>query len=169
LNGFDILEKKDFFGLFGKDINKDLMIIDKINLRSKSLQRLPFGWSEQDKQWLAKVDTMKTFDDVLTLAKEILDWQKQQVEEMRKLPDFDNHVIAKNYELSDDEDEDESDTESQEDGNSEGNSEEQNNFSNEEADDEKDSNQSGASEKSDEKKEEAKSEVQAVTQLKENY
>jgi len=158
LNGFDILEKKDFFGLFGKDINKDLMIIDKINLRSKSLQRLPFGWSEQDKQWLAKVDTMKTFDDVLTLAKEILDWQKQQVEEMRKLPDFDNHVIAKNYELSDDEDEDESDTESQEDGNSEGNSEEQNNFSNEEADDEKDSNQSGASEKSDEKKEEAKSE-----------
>jgi hypothetical protein len=156
LNGFDILEKKDFFGLFGKDINKDLMIIDKINLRSKSLQRLPFGWSEQDKKWLAKVDTMKTFDDVLALAKEILDWQKQQVEEMRKLPDFDNHVIAKNYELSDDEEE--SDTESQEDGNSDGNSEEQNDFFKEEADDEKNSNQSGASEKSDEKKEEAKDE-----------
>jgi predicted metal-dependent hydrolase len=33
-NGFDILEKQNFFGINGKDINKDLMIIDKINLRT---------------------------------------------------------------------------------------------------------------------------------------
>ena len=38
-NGFDILEKQNFFGISGKDINKDFMIIDKINLRSKSLNR----------------------------------------------------------------------------------------------------------------------------------
>ena len=31
-NGFDILEKQNFFGISGKDINKDFMIIDKINL-----------------------------------------------------------------------------------------------------------------------------------------
>ena len=42
MNGFDILEKQNFFGISGKDINKDFMIIDKINLRSKSLNRLPF-------------------------------------------------------------------------------------------------------------------------------
>ena len=30
-NGYDILDKKNFFGLLGKDINKDLMLIDKIN------------------------------------------------------------------------------------------------------------------------------------------
>ena len=47
-NGFDILERKDFFGLIGKDINKDLMIIDKINLRSKSLNRLPFNFNDKD-------------------------------------------------------------------------------------------------------------------------
>src|SRR5210317_2175513 len=88
INGFDILEKRDFFGLFGKDINTDLMIIDKINMRSKSLQRLPFNYSDKDKQWLKKVDAIKTFDDVVKLAKEILNWQKEQVEEMRKLPDF---------------------------------------------------------------------------------
>ena len=35
-NGFDILDKQDFFGLISKNINKDLMIIDKINLRSLS-------------------------------------------------------------------------------------------------------------------------------------
>ena len=40
-NGFDILEKQNFFGISGRDINKEFMIIDKINLRSKSLQRLP--------------------------------------------------------------------------------------------------------------------------------
>ena len=43
-NGFDILEKQNFFGIAGKDINKEFMIIDKINLRSKSLQRLPFDF-----------------------------------------------------------------------------------------------------------------------------
>ncbi len=32
LNGFDILEKQNFFGTNGKDLNKELMLIDKINL-----------------------------------------------------------------------------------------------------------------------------------------
>ena len=83
------------------------MIIDKINLRSKSLNRLPFIFAPKDNEWLAKVDAVQTFDDVLTLPqKEMLDWQKEQVEQMTKLPDFDNHVIVKNYGLGDDEDDD---------------------------------------------------------------
>ena len=32
---------------------------------------------------VAKVDAVKTFDDVLTLAKEMLNWQKEQVEQMK--------------------------------------------------------------------------------------
>ena len=60
-NGFDILEKQNFFGISGKDINKDFMIIDKINLRSKSLNRLPFMFAPKDNEWLAKVDNVKTF------------------------------------------------------------------------------------------------------------
>ena len=103
-NGFDILEKQNFFGITGKDINKEFMIIDKINLRSKSLQRMPFIFTPEDNLWLAKVDTLKTFDDVLVLAKELLDWQKEQVEQMQKLPDFDSHPIIKSYDLGDDED-----------------------------------------------------------------
>ena len=103
-NGFDILEKQNFFGISGRDINKDFMIIDKINLRSKSLNRLPFIFAPKDNEWLAKVDNVKTFDDVLTLAKEMLDWQKEQVEQMTKLPDFDNISVVKNYDLGDDED-----------------------------------------------------------------
>ena len=102
-NGYDLLDKKNFFGLLGKDINKDLMLIDKINMRSKSLNRLPFIFAPEDNKWLAKVDNIVSFDDVVNLAKEMLDWQKKQVEQMKKLPDFDQHVIAKNYDLTDDE------------------------------------------------------------------
>ena len=36
INGFDILEKQNFFGTHDKDINKDLMLIDKINMFYKS-------------------------------------------------------------------------------------------------------------------------------------
>ncbi len=45
INGFDVLEKQNFFGTHDKDINKDLMLIDKINLFYKSSKRLPFIFS----------------------------------------------------------------------------------------------------------------------------
>ena len=164
-NGFDILEKQNFFGISGRDINKDFMIIDKINLRSKSLNRLPFIFSSNDKDWLVKVDAVKSFNDVLTLAKEMLDWQKDQVEQMTKLPDFDNHIISKNYELSNDEDDfdDEDSDDSQGDNSGADQNDDDadekndfNNFGDEKADDEKDSKQDGQSETDDVTKEEDK-------------
>src|SRR5210317_599300 len=144
INGFDILEKKNFFGLMGKDVNKDLMIIDKINIRSKSLNRVPFSFSKQDNQWLAKVDKVITFKDVLNLAKEMLSWQKDQVEQMQKLPEFDKLSIAKVYDLAKDEDDfdAEFDTADEQDAKNDFN-----NFGDQKADDEKDSKQSGASNK----------------------
>ena len=48
LNGFTILNKKDFFGIKSKNINTDLMLIDKINLRSKSSNRLPFKFTDEE-------------------------------------------------------------------------------------------------------------------------
>ncbi len=167
INGFDILEKQNFFGINGKDINKDFMIIDKINLRSKSLNRLPFMFAPKDNEWLAKVDDVKTFDDVLTLAKEMLNWQKDQVEQLKKLPDFDNVSVVKNYDLGDDEDDfddedsdngqgDNSDVEQNDDDADEKN--DFNNFGDQEADDEKDSKQSGQSKQGEEEKEESKGE-----------
>ena len=154
-NGFDILEKQNFFGISGKDINKDFMIIDKINLRSKSLNRLPFMFAPKDNDWLAKVDAVKTFTDVITLAKEMLDWQKDQVEQMQKLPDFDNISVVKNYDLGDDEEEldesdngqgDNSDVEESDDDQDEKN--DFNNFGDQKADDEKDSKQNSKSDDS---------------------
>ena len=101
INGFDILEKQNFFGMNNKDLNKELMLIDKINLRSKSSNRIPFIFTPDNNNWLAKVDAIKTFADVVRVAKDMLNWQKKQVEQMKKLPDFDDHPLIKNYELSD--------------------------------------------------------------------
>ena len=101
LLGFDILNSKNFFGIKDKNINNDLMLIDKINLRSKSLNRLPFNFSNEDNKWLAKVDKLKTFKDVVKLAKDMLNWQKKQVDQMKKLPNFDELSITKSYKLSD--------------------------------------------------------------------
>jgi len=174
-NGFDILEKQNFFGISGKDINKELMIIDKINLRSKSLNRLPFMFAPKDNEWLAKVDNVKTFDDVLTLAKEMLDWQKEQVKDMEKLPDFDSHPLAMTYDLQDDEEEedygygDDDDQDEQDGGQGSGSDAEENNdaedekndfnnFGDQKADSEKDSDSNnGSSSKSNEKSDDEKS------------
>ena len=111
LNGFEIMDKQNFFGLRGKDINRDLMLIDKINMRSKSSNRMRFIFSKDDQKWLKKVDALKTFDDVVELAKEMLAWQKKQIDKLKMLPDFDDHILAKNYDLTDGEGEDESDGE----------------------------------------------------------
>jgi len=100
-NGFDILNSKNFFGIKDKNINTDLMLIDKINLRSKSLNRLSFIFSNDDNKWLKKVDAIKTFKDVVKVAKDMLNWQKKQIDQMKKLPNFDELAIVKSYELSD--------------------------------------------------------------------
>jgi len=161
-NGFDILEKKNFFGLYGKDINKDLMIIDKINIRSKSLNRVPFSFTDQDKEWLKKVDSVVTFKDVIDLAKEMLDWQKEQVEEMAKLPNFDELSIVKNYDLGNDDDfDDEYETQSSGDFNDDQSDEQNdfNNFGDQKADDEKDAEQNGDTDKVEEEKEDNQGKV----------
>ena len=77
-NGYDILDKKNFFKAYLKDINKDLMLIDKINMRSKSLNRLPFIFAPEDNKY-AKVDNIVSFDDVVALAKEMIDCTEKQV------------------------------------------------------------------------------------------
>ena len=101
LNGFDIMNSQDFFGIKDKDIDNDLMLIDKINLYYKSSKRLPFSFAPEDKLWLSKVDNLKSFNDVVKLAKLLLNWQKKQIKKMKKLPGFDNHILVENYKLSD--------------------------------------------------------------------
>ena len=163
MNGFDILEKKNFFGLYGKDINKDLMIIDKINIRSKSLNRVPFSFTEQDNEWLSKVDKVVTFADVVNLAKEMLAWQKEQVEEMAKLPNFDELAIVKAYDLgNDDDDFDDEEFDAQPSGNQGDDADAKNDFNNfgdQKADDETDAKKDGNADTAEEEKEDNQGKV----------
>ena len=99
LNGFEILNRQNFFGLKDKDYDKDLMLIDKINIFYKSSKKLYFNFSNSDNLWLKQVDSLKTFNDVVKLAKKLLEWQKKEVKKLKKLPEFDNHVLVENYNL----------------------------------------------------------------------
>ena len=99
LNGFEILNRQNFFGLKDKDYDKDLMLIDKINIFYKSSKKLHFNFSNSDNLWLKQVDSLKTFNDVVKLAKKLLEWQKKEVKKLKKLPEFDNHVLVENYNL----------------------------------------------------------------------
>lgn len=97
LNGWDILNKQNFFGIKDKDLNTELMLIDKINLRSKSLNRLKLDFSKEENNWLDIVDSIKSWKDVVKVAKLLLSWQKKQIEKLKKLPNFDELSLIKSY------------------------------------------------------------------------
>ena len=99
VNAFEILTKDNFFGLKDKNINTDLMLIDKINMYYKSSKKLQFKFTKEEQTWVAKIDNIKTFTDVLKIAKQLYGYQEKQLEQLSKLPDFDNHPLAKNYKL----------------------------------------------------------------------
>jgi ACT domain-containing protein len=120
LNGWDILNKQNFFGIKGKDLNTELMLIDKINLRSKSSNRLKFKLSKEEDKWLDVVDSIKSWKDVVKVAKQMLDWQKKRLESLKKLSNFDD--MFKDYLQGNEENDSTGDKkESQEAGNSSGN------------------------------------------------
>jgi hypothetical protein len=99
INAFDVLMKQNFFGLKDKNVNTDLMLIDKINMYYKSSKKLNINFSKEEQKFVDRIDNIKTFTDVLKIAKELYGWQEKQLEQLSKLPDFDNHPLSKNYKL----------------------------------------------------------------------
>ena len=96
-DGFHILWNDNFFGCKDKDLNKELMLIDKINLYFKSSKTLDIKFSNADKLFVNLVDKCKTFKDVIEAAKKLSDWQKKENEKLQKLPDFDSHPLTLSY------------------------------------------------------------------------
>ena len=99
INGFDVLMQQNFFKLKDKDINTDLMLIDKINMFYKSSKRMKIKFNDDEKKWLDKVDALKSFNDVIKLAKELYEFQENEIKKLSMLPEFDNHPYVKNYKL----------------------------------------------------------------------
>ena len=79
--GFKVLNDSNFYGMQDHDIN-ELSFLDKVNMRSKSMNTMSIDFSDEETELLKQVDDIKTFDDVMKLAKELLAWQKEKDEEM---------------------------------------------------------------------------------------
>ena len=68
---------RDFFGLKGRDINH-LPFIDRLNIHSKSGYTLPVVFNKQEQDFIDRVQTCETFEDVLKLTNEIWDYSKEE-------------------------------------------------------------------------------------------
>ena len=69
--GYNELLSKDFFELKDKDLN-DFNLADRINLHFKGVDNVPFSSVEQT--WVDKVAKVKTEDEVLDLAQELMNF-----------------------------------------------------------------------------------------------
>tara|TARA_Y100000310_G_scaffold193967_1_gene193933 strand:+ start:5168 stop:7420 length:2253 start_codon:yes stop_codon:yes gene_type:complete len=75
--GYEELDQRDFFGIENKDINS-YNLIDRINLFSKL--NLKISFTEEEQVWVDKVYKCETSDEVLDLAEQMFDYQKEHPE-----------------------------------------------------------------------------------------
>ena len=121
--GYRELWHKDFFGVADEDIS-ELAFIDRINLYFKGNHEIEF--TEEEKDWVYRVATTKTFEDVLELSRELYEYAKgQQETKEAQVPDQLN--IDWNNPVAGNELEQEVDTENTEDGQGEGEDQSPNN------------------------------------------
>jgi hypothetical protein len=81
IKGYRELVEKDFFGTSDVDLN-ELNFIDRVNLFTKggAQQGIRFE-KEIEKVLLKKIESTETYEDVIKLAQEVMDYLKQEKEE----------------------------------------------------------------------------------------
>ena len=139
INGFDLMMKHNFFGLKDVDLQK-LSLIDKINMYFKSSKRMKLQFTKDELSYVEKTDNLKNMDDVIALAKDIINYQEKKDQE-QKLEETD--IKLENKKSDDDENQDEKD-----------NSSNDNEDDNQDEDDNQNSNDSNPMEDVDDHKEE---------------
>ena len=96
--GFQELLDRNFFGIQYKNVN-DLAFIDRLNLYTKSQYTIDYiKFSLEERVYIAKVQNLETWEDVLSLTNEIYDYSKTEQLEMQmqqhmqdfEMPDFDS-------------------------------------------------------------------------------
>jgi len=81
--GFQELLDRDFFGIQYKNVN-DLAFIDRLNLYTKSQYTIDYiKFSLEERVYIAKVQNLETWEDVLALTNEIYDYSKNEQLEMQ--------------------------------------------------------------------------------------
>ena len=76
------LYERDFFGVKNIDVNK-LNLIDRINIRCKMGAHIPVAFNDDERQFLADIDTAETWDQVVDIARRVFAYSKQQKEEQK--------------------------------------------------------------------------------------
>jgi len=77
------LVEKDFFGTNGVDLNS-LNFVDRVNMYCKGGATTGIKFSAEEKFLLNLVETTETYDDVLDVARRIVDFMKLQEEERKR-------------------------------------------------------------------------------------
>ena len=81
------LHDKDFFGLSKYDINK-LPLIDRINVHYKLGPFMNVPFKDQEHVFLKRIDNISTWDDVLSIAKDLYEYRKEEMQtEFDTMPD----------------------------------------------------------------------------------
>ena len=109
-NGYLELVRKDFFGTSGVDLN-ELNLIDRINLYFKAGSSSGIEFSEEEKGFIEKVATTRTWDDVVRVSEELYEYAKDHDSDT----DMSDHEYT-SFEFDDSDDEDLEDDEMESDG-----------------------------------------------------
>ena len=122
LQGYKKLADDDFFQIKGKDVNS-LHLIDKINLYFKIGLKSGIKFSDEEFKIVSRVDSCKTFPQVIELAKELAEYARKKKkeeeealqEQMAQAGDLNDADLDEEYETKESDDDteyDESDSES---------------------------------------------------------
>lgn len=99
---YNELMQMDFFGIKEKDLNKDISLIDKINLITKVGSRVNISLSKEEKFFLDWSMKCETWEEVEECATAIYDWSKEN--ETRT--ELDESIVPQTLDIADFEDED---------------------------------------------------------------
>jgi len=105
-NGYLELVRKDFFGTKDLDLN-ELNLIDRINLYFKAGSSSGIEFSEEEKGFIEKVATTRTWDDVVRVSEELYEYAKDHDSDT----DMSDHEYS-SFEFGDDEDSEDEEMES---------------------------------------------------------
>lgn len=83
IKGYRELIEKDFFGTAGLDLN-DLNFIDRVNLYSKGGANASIKFIEVERDLLKEIESTETPDDVIVVAKKVMEYLKEEKEEKKK-------------------------------------------------------------------------------------
>lgn len=85
--GYEQLLKREFFGPL-TDVDWDqVKLIDKINLKTKLGTKLEVPFTPEENTFLVRSLTTETFDEVLVLVRDILNWTNENQEELMQKPE----------------------------------------------------------------------------------